>query len=87
MTKLKSARDRFEALNQRLPSPEELADELDMDVEKVIDIIQIDKGEVSVDKTFDDGESNTLLDVLTDEEARDVDGGLIDDLTNEIRVA
>lgn len=88
VTKLKSARDRFEALNQRLPSPEELADELDMDVEKVIDIIQIDKGEVSVDKTFDDGESNTLLDVLTDEEARDVDGGLIDEsLTNEIRVA
>lgn len=88
VTKLKAARDRFEQLNQRLPSPEELADELDMDVDKVIDIIQIDKGEVSVDKTFDDGESNTLLDVLQDEDARDVDGGLIDEsLVNEIRGA
>lgn len=88
VTKLKAARDRFEQLNQRLPSPEELADELDMEVDKVIDIIQIDKGEVSVDKTFDDGESNTLLDVLQDEDARDVDGGLIDEsLVNEIRGA
>lgn len=77
VTKLKAARDRFEQLHQRLPSPEELADELDMEVDKVIDIIQIDKGEVSVDKTFDDGESNTLLDVLQDEDARDVDGGLL----------
>lgn len=88
VTKLKSARDRFEQLHQRQPSPEELADELDMEVDKVIDIIQIDKGEVSVDKTFEDGESNTLLDVLTDEDAPDVDSGLIDEsLVNEIRVA
>lgn len=88
VTKLKAARDRFEQINHRLPSPEELAEELDMDIEKVIDIIQIDKGEVSVDKTFDDGESNTLLDVLQDEDAPDVDGGLIDEsLVNEIRGA
>ena len=88
VTKLKGARDRFEQIHQRQPSPEELADELDMDVDKVIDIIQIDKGEVSVDKTFEEGESNTLLDVLTDEDAPDVDSGLIDEsLVNEIRVA
>lgn len=88
VTKLKSARDRFEQLNQRQPSPEELAEELDMDVDKVVDIIQIDKGEVSVDKTFEEGESSTLLDILTDEDAPDVDGGLIDEsLVNEIRIA
>ncbi len=85
VTKLKSARDRFEQLHQRLPSPEELADELEMDVDKVIDIIQIDKGEVSVDKTFEDGESSTLLDVMTDENAPAVDGGLLDEsLSREI---
>lgn len=88
VTKLKSARDRFEQLHQRLPSPEELAEELDMDVDKVIDIIQIDKGEVSVDKTFEDGESSTLLDVMTDENAPAVDGGLLDEsLSREIFAA
>lgn len=85
VTKLKNARDRFEQLYQRQPSPEELADELDMDLDKVIDIIQIDKGEVSVDKTFEDGETNTLLDVMTDEDAPEVDHRLIDEsLSDEI---
>lgn len=88
VTKLKSARDRFEQLNQRLPSPEELAEELNMDVDKIIDIIQIDKGEVSVDKTFEDGENTTLLDIMTDENAPRVDGSLIDEsLSREIDAA
>lgn len=88
VTRLKSVRGRFEQLNQRQPSPEELADEMGMDVDKVIDIIQIDKGEVSVDKTFEDGESNTLLDIMTDESAPTVDSGLIgESLAREIQVA
>ena len=88
VTRLKSVRERFEQINQRQPSPEELADEMGMDVDKVIDIIQIDKGEVSVDKTFEDGESNTLLDVMTDENAPTVDSGLIgESLAREIQVA
>lgn len=88
VTKLKNARDRFEQIHQRMPSPEELADELDMDLDKVVDIIQIDKGEISVDKTFEEGESSTLLDVLTDEDAPNVDSGLMDEsLVNEIKVA
>lgn len=88
VTKLKNARDRFEQIYQRQPSPEELADELDMDLDKVIDIIQIDKGEISVDKTFEDGETNTLLDVMTDDEAPEVDHRLIDEsLSDEISVA
>lgn len=88
VTKLKSARDRFEQLHQRQPSPEELAEILEMELDKVLDIIQIDKGEVSVDKTFEDGESNTLLDVMADEDAPDVDSGLIEEsLAKEIEVA
>ena len=88
VTKLKNARDRFEQIYQRQPSPEELADELDMDLDKVIDIIQIDKGEISVDKTFEEGETNTLLDVMTDDEAPEVDHRLIDEsLSDEISVA
>ena len=88
VTKLKNARDRFEQIYQRQPSPEELADELDMDLDKVIDIIQIDKGEISVDKTFEEGETNTLLDVMTDDDAPEVDHRLIDEsLSDEISVA
>ena len=88
VTKLKNARDRFEQIHQRQPSPEELADELDMELDKVIDIIQIDKGEISVDKTFEDGETNTLLDVMTDEDAPEVDHRLINEsLSDEISVA
>ena len=88
VTKLKNARDRFEQIYQRQPSPEELADELDMDLDKVIDIIQSDKGEISVDKTFEEGETNTLLDVMTDDDAPEVDHRLIDEsLSDEISVA
>ena len=88
VTKLKNARDRFEQIHQRQPSPEELADELDMDLDKVIDIIQIDKGEISVDKTFEEGETNTLLDVMTDDDAPEVDHRLINEsLSDEISVA
>ncbi|MDO5036492.1 MAG: RNA polymerase sigma factor RpoD/SigA [Porphyromonas sp.] len=88
VTKLKNTRDRFEQVHQRMPSPEELADEMEMDLDKVIDIIQIDKGEVSVDKTFEEGESSTLLDVLTDEDAPNVDSSLMDEsLVNEIQAA
>lgn len=88
VTKLKNARDRFEQIYQRQPSPEELADELDMDLDKVIDIIQIDKGEISVDKTFEEGETNTLLDVMTDDDAPEVDHRLINEsLSDEISVA
>ena len=88
VTKLKSVRERFEELNQRQPSPEELAEEMGIDVDKINDIIKIDKGEVSMDKTFEEGESNTLLDVMTDEDAPGVDSHLIDEsLASELDAA
>ena len=65
-----------------------LADEVRDLEEAGIDIIQIDKGEISVDKTFEDGETNTLLDVMTDDEAPEVDHRLINEsLSDEISVA
>ncbi|MCH5237228.1 MAG: sigma-70 family RNA polymerase sigma factor [Muribaculaceae bacterium] len=58
----------FEQENERRPSPEELADRLDMPVDKVIEALKVSGRHISVDAPFQDGEDNALIDVLTNDE-------------------
>ncbi len=51
----------------RQPSPEELADELDLDREEVANTLQIGPPATSLDSPLTVGESNSLIDVLEDE--------------------
>jgi len=50
---------------ERAPSPEEIADSLEIDKDKVTEAQKISGRHVSVDAPFKDGEDGTLLDVLS----------------------
>jgi RNA polymerase primary sigma factor len=64
LNRTSKAQSRFEQLHERRASAEELAAELDLPLEKVIETMKINTRSVSVDAPFADGEDNSLLDVL-----------------------
>jgi RNA polymerase primary sigma factor len=73
---------------QREPSAEELADVLDLSVEEINDNLKVSGRHVSMDAPFANGEENSLLDVLTDENDVTPDSGLIQDsLRREVQRA
>lgn len=56
---------KFEQEHERRPSAEELANLLDLPVEKVADSLKVSGRQISVDAPFSEGEDGTLLDVMT----------------------
>lgn len=69
----------FSSLEQeyeREPSPEELAEVLDMDTEEVAATLGVSARHVSMDAPFADGEENTLIDVLVNPNAESADGAI-----------
>ena len=79
LNKINKAFARFEQEHERTPSPEELADELDLRTEKVTDTLRVSGRHVSVDAPFSDGEDNSLLDVLVNSDSPIADRGLINE--------
>ncbi len=72
----------------REPSPNEIADELEMSPFEVMDTLKISSRHLSLDAPFNDGEDNRLLDVLQDELQPSPDEELMQDsLKNEINKA
>ena len=65
--KISQASKRFEQEFGRQPSSSEIADDIEMSPDKVRDLLNISLRHLSLDASFKDGESNTLLDVLEDE--------------------
>jgi len=85
LNKINKAFARFEQENERTPSPEELAEVLDLPKEKVADTLKVSGRHVSVDAPFVEGEDNSLLDVLTNLDSPIADKLLIDEsLSKEI---
>lgn len=85
LNKINKAFARFEQENERTPSPEELAEVLDLPKEKVADTLKVSGRHVSVDAPFIEGEDNSLLDVLTNVDSPIADKMLIDEsLSKEI---
>ena len=76
LNKLTKEMSRFEQENERRPSTEELAERLDMPVDKVSDTIQVSGRHISVDAPFVEGEDNSLLDVLNNEDSLMADANL-----------
>ena len=76
LNKLTKEMSRFEQENERRPSTEELAARLDMPVDKVSDTIQVSGRHISVDAPFVEGEDNSLLDVLTNDDSPMADASL-----------
>lgn len=76
LNKITKEMARFEQENERRPSTEELAERLDMSVDKISDTIQVSGRPISVDAPFVDGEDNTLLDVLSNDDSPMADADL-----------
>jgi len=81
----------FSALEQkyeREPSPEELADVLEVTTAEVVDTMKISGRHVSMDAPFVQGEENSLLDVLENDSEETPDSGLMtDSLRREVQRA
>jgi len=68
---------RFEQEHERGPSERELAKELDIPADKIFEILSVSGRHVSLDKPFSEGEDNSLLDVLENENSPSADSELI----------
>jgi len=85
LNKISKAFSKFEQENERRPSPEELADELDIPVDKISDTMKVSGRHISVDAPFVEGEDNSLLDVLVNDDSPIADRSLINEsLAKEI---
>ena len=85
LNKINKAYSKFEQEYERTPSPEELADTLELPKEKVSDTLKVSGRHVSVDAPFSDGEDNSLLDVLINSDSPKADTNLMkESLSREI---
>ncbi|URW80995.1 sigma-70 family RNA polymerase sigma factor [Xiashengella succiniciproducens] len=88
LNKINKAYSKFEQEHERKPSPEELAEELDLPAEKVADTMRVAGRHISVDAPFVEGEDNSLLDVLINSDSPNADRSLINEsLSREIERA
>ena len=85
LNKINKAFSKFEQEFERTPSPEELAEVLELPKEKITDTLKVSGRHVSVDAPFIEGEDNSLLDVLTNSDSPIADKLLMDEsLSKEI---
>lgn len=88
LNKMRRALAEFEQKHERKPSPEELAETLELPVEKVAETLRASGRHVSVDAPFVDGEDNSLLDVLVNNDSPNADRALmVESLGQEIHRA
>ncbi len=76
LNKIQKEMARFEQENERRPSVEEIAERLDISEDKIADTIQVSGRHISVDAPFVEGEDNSLLDVLNNEDSPMADANL-----------
>ena len=82
LNKINKALSQFEQQYERQPSPDELADMLEIPREKIADTLRVSGRHVSVDAPFVDGEDNSLLDVLVNNDSPTADKGLVNESLN-----
>jgi RNA polymerase primary sigma factor len=85
LNKINKALAKFEQEHERAPSAEELSAILEIPREKIADTLRVSGRHVSVDAPFVDGEDNSLLDVLVNNDSPNADRGLINEsLSREV---
>ena len=85
VNKINRMLNKFEQENERYPSIEEIADKIDLPEDKIADAMKVNGRHVSVDAPFIDGEDNSLLDVLPNNDATMADNLLVQEsLRDEI---
>jgi len=85
LNKINKAYSKLEQEFEREPSAEELADILDLPIDKVSDTMKVSGRHVSMDAPFANGEESSLLDVLVNFDSPKADNGLMNEsLSREI---
>ena len=69
--------NKFEQEHERRPSVDEIADRIDLPEEKIAEAMNISNRHVSVDAPFAEGDDNSLLDVLTNDDSPMADKALV----------
>ena len=88
LNKINKAYARFEQEHERKPSPEELAEKLQLPADKVADTMRVSGRHISVDAPFVEGEDNSLLDVLVNDDSPIADRTLMNEsLSTEVERA
>jgi RNA polymerase primary sigma factor len=77
MNKINKMLSKFEQENERRPSIDEISEQIDLPEDKIDAVMQISGRHVSVDAPFVDGEDNSLLDVLVNDNAPMADRELV----------
>jgi len=77
LNKINKAFSRLEQAHEREPSPDELAEELEVSEDKVRDTIKVSGRHVSMDAPFVTGEENSLIDVLENQDSPKADKSLL----------
>ena len=72
LNKINKAFQRFEQEFERKPSAEELAEILDIPVDKIADTLKMSGRHISVDAPFVEGEDNSLIDVMVNVTRRNI---------------
>ncbi len=83
LNRLNKALSQFEQENERTPSADELADTLELPREKVTDTLKVSGRHVSMDAPFSDGEDNSLLDVMENDDSPKADKELLRESLNK----
>ena len=88
VNKINRMLSKFEQENERRPSIEEISDQLDLPEDKVDEAMNISGHHVSVDAPFSEGDDNSLLDVIVNDDSPMADRQLvIESLHAEIQEA
>lgn len=77
MTKINRLLNKFEQENERRPSVDEISEQIDLPEDKVGEAMMVSGRQVSMDAPFVDGEDNSLLDVLINDNAPMADRQLV----------
>ena len=88
VSKINRVLNKFEQEHERRPSVDEIAEKVDLPEEKIIDAMKVNGRHISVDAPFVEGEDNSLLDIMVNDDAPMADRSLVmeslrDELLNE----
>lgn len=79
ISKIRKTSARLSQRHDRAPNIEELAEELEVDVEKVREAMQHTGRHLSMDAPFNEDDDNSLLDILPNEDSHSPDDMLLDE--------
>lgn len=83
VNKINRELNKFEQENERRPSVDEIADRVDLPEDKIADALKVNNHHVSMDAPFVEGEDNSLLDVLTNDDIPMADKALVQESLRE----